>query len=112
MKKAEYAEFIKRLPLANLPVPGINAYLLTGPQAQAAFFELPAGASVPPHSHGEQWGIIVEGEIDLTIGGVTHLLKRGDSYYIGDQVVHSGVTHTGCLAIDVFADPNRYQARD
>ncbi|MFZ5584795.1 MAG: cupin domain-containing protein [Thermodesulfobacteriota bacterium] len=111
MKKADYADFIKRLPRADLPVAGVDAYLLSAPQAQAAFFVLPAGASVPPHAHGEQWGIIVEGDIELTIGGVTHLLKRGDSYYIGDQVVHSGVTHNGCLAIDVFADPGRYKAR-
>jgi quercetin dioxygenase-like cupin family protein len=106
-----YADFIARLPKADIPMAGVNAALLTGAQGQVVFFTLPAGASVPPHSHGEQWGIVVEGEVDLTIDGVERTYGRGDAYYIGDGVVHSAVVKNGCLAIDVFADPQRYRAK-
>lgn len=109
--QTEYAQFIKDLPRADTPMPDISAYLLAGEKAQAVFFELPAGSSVPPHSHGAQWGIIVDGSIELTIGGVTRVYKKGDSYYIGDQVEHSATVTEPCLAIDFFADPDRYQPK-
>ncbi|MFH1034914.1 MAG: cupin domain-containing protein [Pseudomonadota bacterium] len=111
MSLNQYAEFIKRLPRADIPMAGLDAALLAGAHGQVVFFTLPGGASVPPHSHGEQWGIVVEGEIELTIDGQTRTYRRGDAYYVGDQVVHSGSTKEGCLAIDVFADPQRYQAK-
>lgn len=106
--RATYGDFIRRLPRADLPMAGVVGYLLAGEHGQAVFFELPAGASVPPHSHGPQWGIVVDGEIELTIGGQTGIYRRGDAYAIGDGEVHSVRVLTPCLAIDVFADPNRY----
>ncbi len=106
-----YADFIRALPQADLPMAGINAFLLAGEKGQAVFFELPAGASVPPHSHGAQWGIVVAGEVDLTIDGQKRTYRRGDSYFIGDGVVHSAEVHAPCLAIDIFCDPNRYRPR-
>ena len=106
-----YADFIKALPQADIPMKGPLAYLLTGGPCQVVFFDLPAGAEVPPHSHGAQWGIIVDGEIELTIGGETNIYRKGDSYFIGDGVVHSGKITENCRAIDVFADADRYQPR-
>ena len=87
---APYPEFIKSLPKADTPMAGVTAHLLAAPTGQVVFFELPAGASVPPHSHGAQWGIVVSGEVELTIGGETKRYKPGDSYFIGDGVEHSG----------------------
>lgn len=106
-----YPDFIKALPQADIPMKGPLAYLLTGGPCQVVFFDLPAGAEVPPHSHGAQWGIIVDGEIELTIGGETKTYRKGDAYFIGDGVVHSGKTKNRCRAIDVFADADRYQPR-
>lgn len=110
-KQPDYAEFIKALPQPDIPFEGVEAHLLAAPQAQAVFFSLPAGASVPPHSHCAQWGIVVDGELELTIGGVTQTLRRGDTYHIADGEEHSARVITRCLAIDVFDDPNRYQAK-
>ncbi len=106
--RAPYPDFIKALPRADIPMPGVTAHLLAAPQGQAVFFELPAGSSVPPHSHGAQWGIVVSGELELTIGGETKIYTAGDSYYVGEGVEHSATVLTDCRAIDVFADPNRY----
>lgn len=108
---SEYAQFIKALPQANIPFEGVQAFMLSAPQAQAVFFELPAGAEVPPHSHCAQWGIVVEGELELTIGGFTKVYRKGDSYHIADGEEHSGRIFTSCLVIDVFDDPARYQAK-
>lgn len=106
-----YADFIKALPQADIPMEGPLAYLLTGGPSQVVFFDLPAGTEVPPHSHGAQWGIIVDGELDFTIGGVTETYRQGDSYYIGAGVEHSAKVKNHCRAIDVFADPDRYQPK-
>lgn len=107
-----YPEFIKSLPQPELPLDGVAAYLVTAPQTQVAFFEIAAGGVYPPHSHDAQWGIIVEGEVELTIGGVARRLGPGDSYYIGRGVEHSIKVLTDCRAIDVFEDPRRYQPRE
>ena len=106
--RPEYPEFIKALPLGNLPAPEIKAHLLTGALAQAVFFDLPAGASVPPHSHGEQWGVVVAGELELTIGDETRIRRPGDSYFIDKGVEHSATVLQDALVVEVFADPNRY----
>lgn len=106
-----YADFIHKLPLADLPFDGVKANLLAGPLGQVAFFTLPAGMSVPAHSHGAQWGIVVAGSIELTIGGHKGVYRQGDSYHVGAGVVHSVVVLEDCLAIDVFADPGRYQTK-
>jgi len=107
----EYPEFIKNMPSAEIPFEGAAANLLTGKEGQAAFFKLKKGFLVPPHSHGEQWGIMVSGELELTIGEETKVYKAGDSYYIGEGVTHSANCLTDVLAIDIFADPERYKAR-
>lgn len=107
-----YADFIKALPQADIPMKGPLAYLLSGGPCQVVFYDLPAGAKVPPHSHGAQWGIIVDGEIELTIGGETRTYRQGDAYFIGAGVAHSAELKAACRAIDVFAEPERYRPRD
>ncbi|MGD8563993.1 MAG: cupin domain-containing protein [Desulfarculaceae bacterium] len=107
----EYSDFIRKLPQADLPMDGVTGFLLSAPKGQVVFFEIPAGAQVPPHSHGAQWGIVVEGELELTIGGNTRTYTPGDSYAIASGEEHLAVCKTDCRVIDVFADPDRYQAK-
>jgi quercetin dioxygenase-like cupin family protein len=67
---------------------------------------LDPGATVPAHSHPhEQVGYVLSGELSLTIGGVEHSLKPGDSYLIPSNVEHAGVTDGGVEVIDVFSPP-------
>jgi quercetin dioxygenase-like cupin family protein len=72
------------------------------------FFEIAAGTKLPEHAHCFQWGIVIDGEIDLTIGGETRTYSKGETYFIPEGVVHSGRIPCGCLAMDYFSDPNRY----
>lgn len=106
-----YASFIEALPQADLPLQGVRGQILAAPQAQMVMFSLPAGTRVPPHSHAAQWGIVVEGELDFTIEGVTHRRTRGDSYHVPDGAVHSAVMISDCRLIEVFADPDRYRPK-
>lgn len=109
--KPSFPDFIQALPQPETAFPGVGAYLLAAPQAQAVFFELPAGIEVPPHSHCAQWGVIVEGEFEFNIGGRTRTYRKGEAYYIADGQTHGGKALTDCLVVDVFADPERYKGK-
>jgi quercetin dioxygenase-like cupin family protein len=61
-------------------------------------------AVVEPHSHPhEQMGVLVEGELEFTIGGQTRRLRPGAMWRIPGGVVHSAVAGDAPVrAIDVF----------
>ena len=109
---AEYPEFLTSLPEIDVPIAGIRAWLSQGPDHQIAFFDIDSKEAIPLHHHGEQWGIVVEGEMELTIGGETRTYGPGDSYHIPAGVDHGARFLTRVRAIDVFADSNRYSARE
>jgi len=110
MKKV-FPEFITNLPEANITFEGITGWLLQGDNRQVVFLEIEPVGAVTPHSHGEQWGIVVEGEMELTIGGVAETFKKGDFYHIPAGVIHSAVFRKKTLAVDVFADKDRYRTK-
>lgn len=65
------------------------------------------GRGFPTHDHPEeQFGLVLEGEMELTIGGETRLLLKGDLYVIPPDVPHSGRTlDSACLVLDIFSPP-------
>ena len=111
MLHADFPESIRSLPEADIPLEGIRAWLSQGEKHQIGFFEIEPVGVLPPHHHGEQWGIVVEGEMSLTIGGETRTYGAGDSYYIPAGVIHSAEFRTKVRAIDFFADVDRYAVR-
>jgi len=106
-----YPPIIADLPEADIPMAGVRGWLLQGPSRQAVFFELPAGAAVPEHAHGAQWGVVLQGEIDLTIAGSRRTYQKGDSYEIPAGALHSARCPAGALILDLFADPGRYRIK-
>ncbi|MFW9849137.1 MAG: cupin domain-containing protein [Candidatus Thorarchaeota archaeon] len=104
-----YPEFIKKLPKAKISFPGVAAWIVQGKNEQVGFFEIEAGGIVSPHTHGAQYGFMIEGEMELTIGGEARVYKKGDSYHIPDGVEHSAVFRTFVRVMDCFADVDRYQ---
>lgn len=109
---APFAEFIRALPLVDSPLASLRGWMLQTRQALAMFYEIPDGVDVPEHAHGAQWGVVLEGSVEFTIGGVATTYGRGDTYYVPDSVAHSAVIHPGFVGIDVFADADRYRARE
>ena len=106
-----YPELIAGLPEADIPFEGVKGWLSQGADHQVVFFEIEPIGEVAPHSHGAQWGVVFEGEMDLTIGGETNTYRKGDRYYIPEGVVHSAVFKTRTWVMDVFADAHRYRPR-
>ena len=54
---------------------------------------------------------MIEGEIEMTVGGETRTYGPGDTYYIPAGVVHSANVPAGAKAIDFFEEPNRYKLK-
>ena len=108
---AEFPEIVRNLPEADAPLRGIKLWLLQGPTACATFVEAKEDSEVPEHSHGAQWGIVVAGELVLTIGGAMRRYRPGEEYFVPARVAHSAKLRKGVRVIDFFDDPNRYRPR-
>lgn len=99
---------IKANPEIDVPIKGIRGWKVGGAAGLVVFFEIQPGTVLPEHSHCFQWGFVIDGEIDLTIGGETRTYVKGEAYVIPEGVAHSGRIPYGCLAMDFFSDPARY----
>ena len=108
---AGFPDIVRRLPEADAPFRDITLWLLRGPTACAIFVQARADSEVPEHSHGAQWGIVVAGELVLTIGGKTRTYRPGEEYLIPPGVPHSAKLRAGVRVIDFFDDPNRYRPK-
>ena len=111
MKASEFPAFVRGLPEADLPFNGLRGWLLQSESGQVLFNESDIELSVPEHSHGDQWGVVIDGKIDLTIGNHTHTYSRGDTYFIPAGTPHQARIYPGYRAVDYFADRNRYRIR-
>ena len=110
-KDTKFPTMITGLPEADIPFDGVRGWIVQGAEHQVVFMDIDPVGEVAPHSHGEQWGVVVEGEMELTIGGVTRRLGPGDSYHIGAGVVHSAKFLSRFRVIDVFAEKDRYKVK-
>jgi quercetin dioxygenase-like cupin family protein len=77
---------------------------LFGDGAMLNLLEFEPGTEVPPHRHPhEQLGLMLQGELVLTIAGVEHTLRPGDAYAIPGGVEHAARAVGGpCRVLDVF----------
>jgi quercetin dioxygenase-like cupin family protein len=98
--------------MVDSPLESLRGWLLQGERALTMFYEIPDGVDVPEHAHGAQWGVVLEGSVEFMIGGETRTYRRGDTFYVPDSVAHSAVISPGYVGIDVFADADRYAARE
>jgi quercetin dioxygenase-like cupin family protein len=106
-----FPEMIEKLPDIDIPLPGIRGKLFQGQEMQAVFFTTDGPGEIPPHSHQAQWGVLLEGEAEMTIGGQTQTFRRGDSYFIPAGAVHSIRALSPMKALDFFDEPGRYKAK-
>jgi len=95
-------------PIKNIKpkelVPGITGYYAHGSSMSFGYVELKAGSNIPMHQHvHEQITYIMEGELDMVIGGQPCLLTPGMYYVIPSNTPHSAIAKTDCKVIDAFS---------
>jgi quercetin dioxygenase-like cupin family protein len=112
-EEVELPDMITRLPEADLPYPAaaVKTSVLQSAHGQLVFFQIFKDVEIPAHSHKGQWGTVLEGQVELTIGGKTQTYGPGNSYYIPPGVVHSARAPAGAKVIDFFEEPDRYRLK-
>ncbi len=103
--------FIAELPQADMPIPGISARLLQAEGRQVLFMEFHESITVPEHSHEAQWGVVLDGVMELTVEGSKQTLRKGDTYYIPRGASHAAKIEGGYRDVVVFDQPDRYAVR-
>lgn len=103
-----FPDFVMKLPEIDAPQDGVKGFLTQGDESQSVFFMIKGGTRFPEHKHAAQWGIIVDGEFEITIGNQTRVYTKGDSYYIPENTVHVGYYVTDVLSFDIFDDKQKF----
>ncbi|WP_455463014.1 cupin domain-containing protein [Candidatus Hodarchaeum mangrovi] len=111
MNKTHFPEVITRLPEADIPIHGIKGWVAQGENFQIVFFEINSTGKIPPHSHSTQFGLVLEGEMSLTVDGKKKNYSKGETYFIPEGKIHQAEFHTRVLAMDFFDDAKRYKIR-
>jgi len=106
-----YPHLITQLPRADLGLRGVRAWISQAADHQVVFFDIDPIGEIPPHSHGEQWGIVVQGEMELTVDRRTRRCRAGETYHIPANAVHKARFLSHFRGIDVFADRDRYRLK-
>lgn len=106
--------FFDAMPSLDVPFPEtvVSTRAVRSEAGLVVFFHFHQDFSLPPHSHGPQWGTVVAGEVALTIDGQIRRHGPGMSYDIPAGVEHAVVVRAGTIAIDVFAEADRYALRN
>ena len=85
-------------------VPGITGHYAHGDGLTFGYVEIKAGSILPEHHHvHEQITYIIEGQLDMIIGGVPSPLTAGMFHIIPSNTPHSATTPVDCKVIDVFS---------
>lgn len=94
--------------LSDIPVkqtlPDFFGKMVHGDSSSLVFWDIKKGGISPEHHHvHEQITYIVEGELEMMIGGEKYLLTPGMVHVIPSHTLHSALALTDCRVIDFFA---------
>jgi len=86
--------------------PGICTKIEDGTNLRMALMRIDAEKEGPPHDHPfDQCGVVVEGEIQMSIGEDTRLVKAMEAYLIPAGITHSWKTlRRSATILDVTAN--------
>lgn len=109
----EYPTVIQVLPEADMPFKGVKAWIMQAPKHQLIFFEFEPTAVVPEHSHPyPQWGILIQGGMELTVNEKTRIITEGQEYLIPAGAKHKVRKFLAeTRVIDFFSEPARYKPK-
>lgn len=110
--KHGFPKAVTDLPEADIEFKGVRGWIAQGENHQIVFFEIKPSAEVSEHSHNSsQWGIVVEGKMELEIDGKTQVYEKGDEYFIPAHAKHSAKFLTKFRSIDFFGEKARYKPK-
>ena len=111
MTSHEFPAFVAKLPQAELPVPGQRGWLLQGDAGQVLYYESDVEVDLPEHAHGEHWGVVLRGRMELTVEGRIHVFTRGDMYHVPEGARHRVHLFPGFRAVEHQAGRDGYRIK-
>lgn len=94
--------------------PESEFWLIWGERIMLSYSKIEPNSKSPLNRHPhEQAGIVIEGELKLTIGKETRILKKGDAFNIPGNVEHKGETgNQQTIIVEVFSPPREDYIKD
>lgn len=84
-------------------IPGFKGKFIHSKNITVVHWSITAGSQLSEHNHHhEQVTNVIDGELELTIEGVTKRLKSGELAIVPSNVKHHGKAITDCYILDVF----------
>lgn len=85
--------------------PGARIRTFSGDNMTLSLVELDPHTLVSTHTHPhEQGGIVIDGELEMNIGGGSKILKPGDMYIVPGEVEHWVKTeNSSARVLDIFS---------
>ena len=106
-----FPDFIEKLPEADVPVPGVQAFLLQASHHQIAFLKSDTDMTMPEHSHAARLEIPLEGMAEVVIGGQVKAYGPGEPIYVPAGVAHSGKVKAPYASVIIFDSADRYRLK-
>jgi quercetin dioxygenase-like cupin family protein len=97
--------------------PGLSGAVIGGERSTAVRWEFPPDmerTGIHQHDEHEQFGVVVDGQIELEIDGIVSRLGPGEMYYVPKGVPHGGTVVLGddpAVVIDFFSPPREEYVR-
>jgi quercetin dioxygenase-like cupin family protein len=107
-----YPNVITNLPEAQIAFNGARAWIMQGENNQLVFFEFKEGMDLPDHNHTyPQWGMVIDGKMELRIDGKPRICQKGDEYYIPIGAMHGAKFLCKTRVMGFFSEKNRYKPK-
>ncbi len=107
-----FPDIITSLPQADIPVEGLTSYLLQCTNHQVIFMSFERYIEIPEHSHEAQWGVVLDGEMELTVDGERQTYRKGDTYFIPKDIPHSAKIKARYKDLTFFNQNDRFKAEN
>jgi mannose-6-phosphate isomerase-like protein (cupin superfamily) len=109
---SNYPEVITRLPEAEIQFEGAKGWILQADMSQLIFFLFETNTNLPTHRHSYvQWGIVLDGAMELNIDGKLRVCRKGDEYVIPAGAFHSAKFLLRTRVIDYFSEKSRHNSK-
>ena len=96
-------EHLDTLPVRELR-PGFFGKFIHGDKSTVTIWDIKKGSVLETHHHiHDQITDVLEGELQMTIGGINYLFSAGMTHVIPSDMPHSAIAKTDVKVIDFFS---------
>jgi mannose-6-phosphate isomerase-like protein (cupin superfamily) len=107
MSNSTFPAEITALPRVEVPG-GVTIYLSKAESHTVYYLTAAEDLEYPCHRHAAQFGVVLEGRLDITTKDGTCSFRKGDRYFLPDGTEHSVKLYAGFAEMSYLADPKYF----